>query len=232
MTELLTPHQAAERLQISERTLMEHVKAQDLDAIHIGRGRVRRRLRFDPADLEAFKRTPQGRGARIDRGTATVSVFKHAKTPFYHYDFQHKGRQFHGSTGRNYARGSKASRGRGAPEGDRREAIEARDNRRRQATKPPADARRGRRAILGSGRRSPGALRSGALVAQLAHRLFRRRQAHHRDRRRRDLPNGRQAPRREGRQRRGRARPQDDAKAEDASASRSRRFRRPASTAA
>jgi excisionase family DNA binding protein len=54
MTELLTPHQAAERLQISERTLMEHVKAQDLAAIHIGRGRLRRRLRFDPADLKAF----------------------------------------------------------------------------------------------------------------------------------------------------------------------------------
>ena len=65
MTELLTPHQAAERLQISERTLMEHVKAQNLDAIHIGRGRVRRRLRFDPADLEAFKLRQKARAREL-----------------------------------------------------------------------------------------------------------------------------------------------------------------------
>ena len=37
MTELLTPHQAAERLQISERTLMEHVKAQNLTQSISGR---------------------------------------------------------------------------------------------------------------------------------------------------------------------------------------------------
>jgi excisionase family DNA binding protein len=50
MTDLLTPREAAERLGICQRTLIEHVKAQELDAIHIGR-RVRRCLRFDPADL-------------------------------------------------------------------------------------------------------------------------------------------------------------------------------------
>lgn len=27
-----------------------------------------------------------------------MSVYKHEKSPFYHYDFQHKGRRFHGST--------------------------------------------------------------------------------------------------------------------------------------
>lgn len=28
-----------------------------------------------------------------------MSVYKHKKTPFYHYDFQYKGRRFHGTTG-------------------------------------------------------------------------------------------------------------------------------------
>jgi hypothetical protein len=28
-----------------------------------------------------------------------MSVYKHDATPFYHYDFQHKGRRFYGSTG-------------------------------------------------------------------------------------------------------------------------------------
>ena len=54
MADLLTLREAAERLHISERTVREHVKAHDLDAIHIGRGLKNRRLRFDPADLEAF----------------------------------------------------------------------------------------------------------------------------------------------------------------------------------
>jgi excisionase family DNA binding protein len=54
MSDLLTLRETAERLRISERTVREHVKALELDAIHIGRGLKHRRLRFDPADLDAF----------------------------------------------------------------------------------------------------------------------------------------------------------------------------------
>ena len=65
MSELLTPHQAAKRLQISEKTLKRHVDAQELAAIHIGQGRVKRRLRFDPADLEAFKQRQKAQAREL-----------------------------------------------------------------------------------------------------------------------------------------------------------------------
>ena len=94
MTDFLTLQQAARRLRICQRTLLEHVKARELDATHVGRGRLRRRLRFDPADLEAFNE----RTARANRGTKPMSVYKHEKSSFYHFDFQYKGRRFHGST--------------------------------------------------------------------------------------------------------------------------------------
>jgi excisionase family DNA binding protein len=76
MADLLTPKEAAERLRICPRTLLEHVKAMELDAIHIGHGRLRRRLRFDPADLEAFneRRKAEAReliGEQSCRSTST-----------------------------------------------------------------------------------------------------------------------------------------------------------------
>jgi excisionase family DNA binding protein len=75
VTGLLTVKQAAEWLQISERTLREHVVAQDLPAIPVGQGRVSRRLRFDPADLAAFaeRRKAELRGGlNACRSTATA----------------------------------------------------------------------------------------------------------------------------------------------------------------
>ncbi len=74
MTALLTPAEAAERLQISERTLMAHVDAQDLAAIHVGRGRLRRRLRFDPADLAAFNERRKVEAEAFTRGPACRST--------------------------------------------------------------------------------------------------------------------------------------------------------------
>jgi hypothetical protein len=76
MADLLTPKEAAARLRICPRTLLEHVKAMELDAIHIGHGRLRRRLRFDPADLEAFnqRRKAEAReliGEQSCRSTST-----------------------------------------------------------------------------------------------------------------------------------------------------------------
>ena len=83
MTELLTPQQAAERLRICQRTLLEHVKAQELDAIHVGHGRVRRRLRFDPADLEAFneRRKAEARELMGDRRHVSLQARKIAVLP-------------------------------------------------------------------------------------------------------------------------------------------------------
>ena len=85
MSDLLTLRETAERLHISERTVREHVDAHELDAIHIGRGLKHRRLRFDPADIEAFnarqkekarafiQEKPCSISAKLRRSTGTSS---------------------------------------------------------------------------------------------------------------------------------------------------------------
>lgn len=52
---LLTLKEAAADLKISSRTLREHIELNELEAIRIGQGQKRPRLRIDPADLAAFK---------------------------------------------------------------------------------------------------------------------------------------------------------------------------------
>jgi excisionase family DNA binding protein len=51
---LLTPDQAAELLNISKKTLREHVDAGDIAYIPTGRGEKRVRMGFDPKDIRAF----------------------------------------------------------------------------------------------------------------------------------------------------------------------------------
>lgn len=51
---LLKPAEAAEYLGICEKILVRHVDAGDLLAVDVGRGAKKRRLRYDPADLDAF----------------------------------------------------------------------------------------------------------------------------------------------------------------------------------
>lgn len=52
--QLLTPAEAAARLRISRRTLDGHVASGGLRYISVGLGLKRRRMRFDPADLDRF----------------------------------------------------------------------------------------------------------------------------------------------------------------------------------
>jgi hypothetical protein len=51
---LLSPRQAAARLAISEALLRRHVDAGEIPYILLGRGEKRRKIGFDPADLDAF----------------------------------------------------------------------------------------------------------------------------------------------------------------------------------
>lgn len=51
---LLKPAEAAEYLGICEKILVRHVNAGDLLAVDVGRGAKKRRLRYDPADLDTF----------------------------------------------------------------------------------------------------------------------------------------------------------------------------------
>ncbi|WP_424974841.1 helix-turn-helix domain-containing protein [Methylobacterium brachiatum] len=53
-SDLLTPSEAAARLRISRRTLDGHVASGGIRYISVGLGLKRKRIRFDPADLESF----------------------------------------------------------------------------------------------------------------------------------------------------------------------------------
>lgn len=55
MPELLKPAEAAKYLAIGEKLLKWHVERGELLAVDVGRGVKKRRLRYDPADLDAFK---------------------------------------------------------------------------------------------------------------------------------------------------------------------------------
>ena len=55
MTDLLTPKQVCDMLGICFRTLTNHINSGELPYILVGRGVVRKKRMFDPADIEAFK---------------------------------------------------------------------------------------------------------------------------------------------------------------------------------
>ena len=54
-SDLLTPVEAAASLRISRRTLDGHVASGAIRYVSVGLGAKRRRIRFDPADLESFR---------------------------------------------------------------------------------------------------------------------------------------------------------------------------------
>jgi hypothetical protein len=54
LPKLMTRHEAAAQLGICERTLREHMKAGSIRSISVGRGEIRPKLMFDPADVVAF----------------------------------------------------------------------------------------------------------------------------------------------------------------------------------
>ena len=143
---LLTPQQAARRLCICQRTLLEHVKAQELDAIHVGRGRLRRRLRFDPADLDAFNERRKAEARQLIGGqgpcqsTSTKnrrSTTLTSNTSFYHFDFQYKGRRFHGSTGATALAAAKRVEAEERQKAIAETAIEARETARGKRSTAP-----------------------------------------------------------------------------------------------
>ena len=77
---LLTPKQAAERLQVSLHTLRGYVNDGSLTFVNMGRGDQRRHMAFDPVDLDEFVRNrkrrltcPQSTGRRVRNSTTSTS---------------------------------------------------------------------------------------------------------------------------------------------------------------
>lgn len=73
MPDLLKPAEAAKFLGVCEKILVRHVDAGDLPAIDVGRGAKKRRLRYDPADLEAFKEKRKTSGKACQSGKAKTA---------------------------------------------------------------------------------------------------------------------------------------------------------------
>jgi hypothetical protein len=68
MPDLLKPADAAKRLGICEKLLRRHVDAGDLLAVDVGRGATKRRLRYDPVDLDAFEEKRKTSGKPCQSG--------------------------------------------------------------------------------------------------------------------------------------------------------------------
>lgn len=75
MPELLKPAEAAKYLAIGEKLLKWHVERGDLLAVDVGRGVKKRRLRYDPADLEAFKAKRKTSARPCQSGNAKTESF-------------------------------------------------------------------------------------------------------------------------------------------------------------
>ena len=92
MSELLTIDQAAAYLDITDDQVAAFVQDGELSYINMGRGKKRARYRFTIPDLQAFIEHRRRR-----------EVFCRSTKPnsrrIYHFDFQHRGHRFYGSTG-------------------------------------------------------------------------------------------------------------------------------------
>ena len=100
---LLTTGEAAKVLKISPKTLTGHVKDGSLKYVNVGRGTIKPRRMFPPAELEDFTQR------RMQQEIPCRSTGRKG-SPFYHYDFQMRGRRFHGSTESKSRRERRSSR--------------------------------------------------------------------------------------------------------------------------
>ena len=89
--ELLTLDQAAAYLNITDEQVAAFIADGTLDYINVGRGKKRPRYRFTKQDLDAFIER------RRQREVQCLSTSTRSR-PFYHFDFQVRGRRFYGST--------------------------------------------------------------------------------------------------------------------------------------
>jgi excisionase family DNA binding protein len=86
MSDLLTTEQAAQELGVSAEQIRRYVKDGELHPINVGRTGKRKRLRFEPTDIESFKQhrkvtgTPtwqpstNRRGAKSTRPTSGLTA--------------------------------------------------------------------------------------------------------------------------------------------------------------
>jgi hypothetical protein len=85
---LLTPKQAAAKLSMSVKTLMEHVRTGRLRYIDIGSGGVRKRHRFTTYNLQTFienqkvREVPKCLSTSAPTSKHTASTFKSGVTDF------------------------------------------------------------------------------------------------------------------------------------------------------
>jgi hypothetical protein len=70
---------AARRLDMSETTLRGHVRAGDIAYVAIGLGKKRKRIKFTPDDIEAFKREQRRREIAPCQSTSPRAVGSSAR---------------------------------------------------------------------------------------------------------------------------------------------------------
>ncbi|MEP9356000.1 helix-turn-helix domain-containing protein [Xanthobacter sp. KR7-65] len=86
MRRLLNMDEAAEELGICTSTLREHVRHGEIPFISMGRGEIRKRRLFDPADLEAFvDRRRERETCQSIRTSAAPTINMTSNVPVYDF---------------------------------------------------------------------------------------------------------------------------------------------------